>query len=129
MKKTGSHNPTCWQAQTLRFFVEGWELVIAAWHPDDTYYDVNKIRKPKATERIYWRKYNPKLRRSMLCEPTTWETIECESSARKRHHMSHMERYEWVIKSDSDWIITDKGRAAYKRHIEYFKDYERKRSS
>lgn len=46
--------------------------------------------------------------------------IECGSPAHKRHHMSHMERYGWVIQTPTGWEITEAGRAAYQRHLDWF---------
>jgi hypothetical protein len=123
-KLTGSHIPTFWQAQTLRRFTEGWELIIGE-HCEAAYRVMveNAGKRKPSKERIYWRKYNPKFNDNPdkgLFPLFPWDTVECESPARKRHHMSHLERYGWVIKSDSDWIITDKGRAAYERFCERF---------
>ena len=130
MKKDGSHEPTFWQAQTLRMFGEGWELIIGEHCPEAYQVMVegaktNKRRRKPSKERIYWRKRNPKFNEDPskgLFPLFPYDTIECGSPARKRHHMSHLERYEWVVKSDSDWIITDKGRAACERHEEYLRE-------
>lgn len=112
--------PTYWQAITISMLMEGWELIITEWcisaqqiMAEDA--KKNK-RKPPSPERIYWRRYNPEYKLY------PYDTMGCGSPKRKRYAMSHLERYGWVLKSNTGWTVTDEGRAAKSRYDEWFKN-------
>ncbi len=123
-RNDGSQVPTCWQAQTLGLLIDGWELLITEWC--DAAYQImlegatEKRRKTPSRERIYWRKHNPKFKLS------PWDTMDCGNPKMKRHQMSHLERYGWVIRSDTGWTITDAGRAAHQRYNNWFEEATKK---
>jgi hypothetical protein len=113
--------PTWQQAQTLKMLMEGWELIITEWCAAS--YQImldharEKKRKRPSPERIYWRKHEPKFKLY------PYDTIECGSAKMKRHMMSHLERYGWVIRSKTGWTITDAGRKAAATYDEYWNQY------
>lgn len=126
-KKDGSHLPTVWQAQTLKMMIEGWELLISEWCDEAYRIMCEGKRKAPSRERIYWRKHNPRYKLNPYYSRN--DTLECGSPKMKRHSMSHLERYGWVVRSDTGWTITDAGRAAVKRHEDWFNEYEQRRQS
>lgn len=87
--------PTCWQAQTLKTFMEGGELIIGQ----------SQVGK----ERIFWKVKAPHLHDG-------FDTVECCYPKLKRYRMSHMERYRWVKKTKNGWKITKDGEKAYERY-------------
>ncbi len=120
--------PTFNQYRTLAYLIEGWELVItehcSAVQILMAKHAAERKRKPPSTERICWRKESSEIRPSPSGGPPPFipylDYIECDSPKRKRHHMSHMERYGWVIKNDYGWLITAAGTKAHQRFIDNF---------
>lgn len=115
--------PTWGQAHTLRFLIEGWELIISEWCDESYRIMCEGKRKLPSRERIYWRKSRPI---KGYEDFPNYDTMETSWPKLKRHQMSLLEKYGWVLKSDTGWTITEAGRAIHKKYVEYSAEQQKK---
>ena len=110
-RKKKERLPTHWQQQTLKWLMEGGQLIIGKW-PDMSHHPDPGVMKYSNKERIYWKIKVPEL--VSLLNPEGYDTIDCGYPKMKRYWMSHMERYGWVIYTGTTWEITEDGRKSRK---------------
>jgi hypothetical protein len=105
------HIPTFNQMQTMRWLLEGRELLTGVW-PDHV------DKKYAGKERMWWRWREPKFdshTAGLFFEG--FDTMGVGGPPKMyRYKLSHMERYGWLVKTATSWAVTEGGKEALGRY-------------
>jgi hypothetical protein len=91
--------PTLFQGRTLEMLLEGWRLL---------------------------REVNQLTRLGFAPVNMVDDIVECGNAGQKTYQMWYLEKYGWVVRTQTGWEITEEGKEAKSRYDAYYEKLRKK---